>query len=209
MLNFSIYFLFVILGIISIGILVTRFCKGKTLFKNFRNLFVIRHFLYVVLYSLTLAPLKIYGLLYTFDLIGESYKDSIFQTSIYINISIGIIMFFVRCSETKFYKMVIIYCCRKRNSDGTIEPKRTFIDIPLTSIISKNMNLEFMCCILYGLCDIFEKPEKIGKTLSEDITINTILFEKSSNLLNFNKNQKNNLAEKSLLTNQLRKYFIF
>jgi hypothetical protein len=29
---------------------------------------------------------------------------------------------------------------------------------PLTAVISRNMNLEFMCCILYGLSEIYIKP---------------------------------------------------
>lgn len=41
--------------------------------------------------------------------------------------------------------------------------------MPLTVAISRNMNLEFMCCILFGLSEIFMKPER--KKLSEDSQI--------------------------------------
>jgi hypothetical protein len=37
----------------------------------------------------------------------------------------------------------------------------------MTAVISRNMNLEFMCCILYGLSEIYVKPLRKVK-LSED-----------------------------------------
>jgi hypothetical protein len=40
--------------------------------------------------------------------------------------------------------------------------------MPLTVQISRNMNLEFMCCILYGLSNIFVRTEK--KKMSSDLT---------------------------------------
>jgi len=156
------YLIFVVLGFISIVFLFARFCYGKTLLQNFRNLFVIRHFLYVITYSIALGPLKIYILL---KYIGEDFLKTLnlnFYFCLYFNISVGIIMFFIRSSETKFYQMIFCFFCKRKKKDG--KNSNYFVDVPLTPIISRNMNLEFMCCILYGLSDIFNKTERKNKS---------------------------------------------
>jgi hypothetical protein len=110
------YLIFLIIGFISIVFLFARFCTGKTLLKNFRNLFVIRHFLYVITYSLVLGPFKIYILLKTLNFSSEDIPIN-FNFCLYCNVSIGLIMFFIRSFETNFYNMLFCYLCRKRD-DG-------------------------------------------------------------------------------------------
>lgn len=199
------YLIFVVLGFISIVFLFARFCYGKTLLQNFRNLFVIRHFLYVIFYSVALGPLKIYILLkYMGDEFLQKFNMN-FYFCLYFNISVGITMFFIRSSETKFYQTIFCFFCKKNKKDG--KNNNYFVDVPLTSIISRNMNLEFMCCILYGLSDIFNKNEKKQKTsIYEDCTFNIIDFDKSknlsSNLLQFEKTYS---KEKSLLSQNIGK----
>jgi hypothetical protein len=70
---------------------------------------------------------------------------------------LGFAMFFVRVQETSNWKI----SCKKfflSTSDDTdllINP-----DQPLTAIINKTMNLEFICCILNGLTQISQKRDK-------------------------------------------------
>jgi hypothetical protein len=70
------------------------------------------------------------------------------------------------------------------------------------------MNLEFMCCILYGLSDIFSKDDirkrKRASTYDlEESTLNILCLERSNNLskdVGFE-----NTKGKSLLPNEIRK----
>lgn len=114
-------------------------------------------------------------------------------------------MFFIRSFETNFYNMLCCYFCRSNENKSNY-----FVDIPLTSIISRNMNLEFMCCILYGLSDIFSKDDKRkrkrGSTydLNDDCTLNILENDKSGSNrdLNF---ERTHSKEKSLLQKEIRK----
>jgi hypothetical protein len=72
------------------------------------------------------------------------------------------------------------------------------------------MNLEFMCCILYGLSDIFNKvDQRKRKRLStfdvEDCTLNIVDVDGSNNLSKEVKFEKSHTKDKSLLPNELRK----
>lgn len=195
-----------IIGIISIVFIFKRFCRGKTFTKNFRNLFVIRHFLYVTTYLVVLGPLKIFILLDCLKI--ERGKSPVsFNFCLYCNICIGMIMFFIRSLETNFYKMILCSFCRKK--EGNSE-QMYFIDKPLTSIISRNMNLEFMCCILYGLSDIFKKDEARKRKgfatfdMGDECTLN--IDDRSNNLSNL-RFDKQCSKEKSLLGVGIKKYF--
>jgi hypothetical protein len=70
---------------------------------------------------------------------------------------LGFAMLFVRVQETSNWKI----SCKKflfstsSDTDLLINP-----DQPLTAIINKTMNLEFICCILNGLTQISQKREK-------------------------------------------------
>lgn len=195
------YIVFVILGLISIIFLFARFCNGKTLLQNFRNLFVIRHFVYVILYCIALGPLKIYILLKSLNLqFGDMEKN--FYFSLYFNLSVGGIMFLIRSSETKFYQIVFCNFCKK--SKKAENASNYFVDIPLTSIISRNMNLEFMCCILYGLSDIFNKNHKKNKSsICEDYTVNILDLDKTKNFSGLGDNS--NSKEKAFLRQNISK----
>jgi len=190
--------------------LFARFCYGKTLLHNFRNLFVIRHYLYVITYSIALGPLKIYIML---KYLGSDILQRVnlnFYFCLYFNLSVGIIMFFIRSSETKFYRMLICFFCKKNKKDG--KNNNYFVDVSLTSIISRNMNLEFMCCILYGLSDIFNKNEKKNKTsIYEECTLNIVDIDRSNNLSGnlFLQLDKTVSKERSLLSQNIGKYIVF
>ncbi len=78
------------------------------------------------------------------------------------------LLFFYRATSTNFYEIIF---CRKNeninNNENTIRSNRLLQvldyvnpDEPLTVMISKSINFEFITCILYGLSIIFEK---IGK----------------------------------------------
>ena len=113
-------------------------------------------------------------------------------------------MFFIRSSETKFYKMLFCYFCKRNKNDE--KNNNYFVDVPLTSIISRNMNLEFMCCILYGLSDIFNKNEKKNKSSIQDCTLNILDIDKSKTLSsNFFQFEKTNSKDRSLLYQNIGK----
>jgi hypothetical protein len=160
-------------------------------------------------YTIALGPLKIYILLKTLD--SNESIEAIglnLHFCFYFNISVGIIMFLIRSSETNFYQLISRSCCRRKNqNDGN--SGKYFVDVPLTSIISRNMNLEFMCCILYGLSDIFNKTEKKSKnSVCEDFTctLNYIEIDKSKNLSsNLLLSDKSNSKEKSLMSSNISK----
>jgi hypothetical protein len=157
----------------------------------------------VVTYSLVLGPFKIYILLKNLNFTKEEIAIN-FNFCLYCNVSVGLIMFFIRSFETNFYNMLCCYLCRKRDENKS----NYFVDIPLTSIISRNMNLEFMCCILYGLSDIFNKDDKRkrkrGSTydLDDDCTLNILEADKSNKDIGF---EKTHSKEKSLLQKEIRK----
>ena len=98
----------------------------------------------------------------------------------FCNSSLSLILFFVKISETS-----ICICLKETQlahqkeeieEDETVEitkdstinktfQKRDTLnffenDQPLAAMISRWMNVEFMCCILYGLTSIFEKIQK-------------------------------------------------
>jgi hypothetical protein len=142
------------------------------------------------------------------------------EYGVIINLSMGTLLFFIRVLETNFYST--IFCQRniKRKSSSYTDIKNNSItenisdvslnsdieeknemffekDEPLTAIISRNLNLEFMCCILYGLTEIFVKPERKIRSHTEhevekaELTTTLIQKENSdSNIKNKNPNFK-------------------
>lgn len=155
--------------------LFIRFCVGKSLLQNLKNFFVIRHCIYVIVYCLCLLPNKLNEFL---TLIGVTKNFIYPEYAIILSTFTGFIMFFIRVSETNFYYNL---SCTKQNSNKTElrnsnlsdknkdENSEAFFDKdqPLTAIISRNMNMEFMCCILFGLTEIFMKPERKQHKASE------------------------------------------
>jgi hypothetical protein len=106
----------------------------------------------------------------------NNQNDFFFRISILLHLSLGFIMFLIRASETRFYNY-IFFCLKKNNtrnnyisgsSQSVDENKKTqgeitegFLDPdqPMTVMINKTLNLEFMCCVLYGFSTIFNKNE--------------------------------------------------
>jgi hypothetical protein len=87
---------------------------------------------------------------------------------------IGTIMFFIRSCETNFYTILECNCIRDYLEYS--DDKETNKNKTLISMISKSMNYEFMCCIMYGLSDIFYKKN-----------LQTQKEEKKKKLQEFNK----------------------
>lgn len=127
-LNFILYNLFIISGIISVIYLVVRFCLHKPLIQSAKNFFVMRH----IIYFIVLSAMLIFESRYIFNDFMEIKNIVIF--------SLGFVMSIIKMSD-KF--------CFKDNN-----PKNKK---GITSTISSNLNVEFMYCILYGMTDIFIK----------------------------------------------------
>ena len=161
--------------------------------SNLRNKFVIRHFCYYLMYLTTLTPYYVYSLRYLISH-KDVTKTIFFEISIILHLSLGFIMFIIRASETDFYKIIF---CQKSNKDKNIyignslggdenekklqgEISEGFLDPdqPMTVMINKTLNLEFMCCVLFGLSTIFEKSERKKKDSDMDN------FETSGDLIN-------------------------
>ena len=128
--NDALYFIFIASGIISMIFVIIRFCLGRPLIQSAKNFFVMRHIVYILfLVAIFLNEL--------------SFINIKIITRNTIVFCLGIIMSLVKISE-KFY-----FC--ENNSSKKSKKKGA------SSMISSNLNVEFMCCILYGMTDIFMK----------------------------------------------------
>jgi len=88
-------------------------------------------------------------------------KPNNLMINLMINSLLGFIMFFIRSCETNFYSVLNCNCFKYNNNSENIEANNNEMNKKQTliSMISANMNLEFICCILYGLTDIFYKKK--------------------------------------------------
>ena len=179
------YFFYVLIGIISVIFLIGRFCWGRFIIKNMKNCFVFLHILYLFIYIIIFSPSIIYLINLNFNL-KIFDNDNLKKIAKFLNLSIGMIMFFIRKPKTKKS-----FLSNKKNeidesqSIITENESQNFFrnDQNISSEISSFMNLEFMCCILYGLSDIFEemkkrKEEKISlieKTINLDPNSNSFI----------------------------------
>ena len=128
----SLYGFFVFVGIISIILLVIRFCLHKPLIQSAKNFFVMRHIFYIIILS---------GMLISeLDIISNNKKIRYIVT-----MSIGFVMSIIKISDQLFIRDKKT----KKNSSKK----------GVTSTITSNLNVEFMCCILYGMTDIFVKNQ--------------------------------------------------
>ena len=150
---------------------------------NIRNKFVMRHFCYYFMYLVSLFPYYVYSIQYLIN-DGEFKYHNLFNVAIILHLSLGFIMFIIRASETKFYR--VIFCQTNKNqnnyigsSQGGDENEKKKIqgeitegfldpDQPLTVMINKTLNLEFMCCVLFGLSTIFSKTENKNEAKGSD-----------------------------------------
>ena len=181
LLNTALYVCFCIFGLLSIAYLLYRFCFGQFIISKIKHYFVIRHFLYVFINIVIYLPFNlfvVYSKFYQDQFI--SFKNILIIISMFCNSSLSLILFFVKISETS-----ICICLKETQlahqkeeieEDETVEitkdstinktfQKRDTLnffenDQPLAAMISRWMNVEFMCCILYGLTSIFEKIQK-------------------------------------------------
>ena len=128
--NDALYFIFIASGIISMIFVIIRFCLGRPLIQSAKNFFVMRHIVYILF-------------LVVIFLNELSFINIKIVTRNTIAFCLGIIMSLVKISE-KFY-----FC--ENNSSKKSKKKGA------SSMISSNLNVEFMCCILYGMTDIFMK----------------------------------------------------
>lgn len=150
--NIALYSLFIISGIVSIIFVIIRFCWHKPLIQSAKNFFVMRHFIYIIVLS---------GMLFNeFDFIN--YNKFIQNIIIY---SLGFVMSLIKISDQ--------LCVRDKKSKKKSKKKG------VTSLITSNLNVEFMCCILYGMTDIFIKNQNNSskkKDISKEQKIHTIKY---------------------------------
>ena len=111
-----------------------------------------------------------------------------------------VIFFFYRATETNFY--TILFCQRKTKQSSSLNEGRLsltpedneqnlskgFLDPeqPLTAMISKTLNFEFISCILSGLSMVFENYDrKLKKNAkNRESSSDSNLFERNkSNIL--------------------------
>ena len=168
--NNYLYIAFISTAVISILFVIKRFCWNKPLIQGAKNLFVLRHIIYVVVLSGILAL--------EFEYVTFGMKDDIIKYIIY---GLGLIMSIIKISDNFFVK-----------SSNKNKNKKT-----AASMISSNLNVEFMCCILYGMTDIFVKNKNLNlenlSSQKEEIihTINYINTISSSNIKNITEIQLN------------------
>jgi len=130
--NDVLYFVFVISGIISIIFVIVRFCLNKPLIQSAKNFFAVRHIIYIIfLCGIFINELSFFN------------KDKFVENKIVF--SLGIITSLIKISEK-------LYCWENSFSKRS---KRK----GASSMISTNLNVEFMCCILYGMTEILEKKK--------------------------------------------------
>ncbi len=187
LLNLLAYVLFLIIGIISIVLLINRFCCGRFIIKNLKNNFVIRHILYTIFYLIVFFPTMLFVIDLNLSQFEIENQNLLKDFALISNLSISFIMFFFRQPNLK---KILFSCLKKKDNLNKYsvlhEEDSNFFgkDKPLTTVISCCMNLEFMCCILYGLSNIFEeiKKRKEEKLILIKKTIN--LTKNSNNLIN-------------------------
>ena len=153
--------------------------------SNLRNKFVIKHICYYIVYLILQTPYYTYNFIYYIINRNNDEENPIFfSISILLHLSLGFVMSIIRASETNFYNFVF-FCKKNKNNieknylnldeknsnekkiiqediiEGFLDP-----DQPLTVMISKTLNLEFMCCVLYGISTIYNKNSKHMKKKS-------------------------------------------
>ena len=128
--NDALYFTFIAGGIISTVFVIIRFCLGRPLIQSAKNFFVIRHIIYILFLTI----------IFMNELSFFNIKIVIKNMFVFC---LGIIMSFVKISEK------IFFC----DNTSTKKSRKK----GASSMISSNLNVEFMCCILYGMTDIFMK----------------------------------------------------
>ena len=103
-------------------------------------------------------------------------------------------MFFYRATETNLYKFIF---CKNRKEKGlnsfrkSMNSSETFEDSfldpeqPLTAMITKTINYEFLTCIVYGLSSIFQKIDKKNNQLRSSKAKETINLGDTNYKINY------------------------
>jgi hypothetical protein len=162
------YGIFSLTAFVSIIFVIKRFCWKKPLIQGAKNLFVLRHIIYIIVLSVILIIELGYV---TFGLSQNLIN--------YIVNGLGFIMSIIKISDS--------ICIRSNNKTKN---KKSAV-----SMISSNLNVEFMCCILYGMTDIFVKNQNqisvnlLSKKKQIIHTIKYINTIDSSNVGNINEIQ--------------------
>ena len=159
------------IGTISICCLFCRFCNGNFTKSHVKYYFVISHAVYVIINVILYFP---WNFLIVCNLLSirVDKNQPLFIIAVFGNVSIGFVLFFIKISETsmcKCSKNINMESIEKLPSNITPSTRMTIKqlnkrgklnffekDQPLAALISSLMNVELMCCILYGLTNIFE-----------------------------------------------------
>ena len=131
-LDLILYSLFDLAGIISIIFVIIRFCLHRPLIQSAKNFFVMRHIIYIIVLS---------GI-YLNELEYIEYNEEAQNIIIF---SLGFVMSIIKITDELFIKDKKEKKRKKKKG--------------VTSLITSNLNVEFMCCILYGMTDIFYKNQ--------------------------------------------------
>jgi hypothetical protein len=118
------------MGLISCLYLFVRFCIGKSIIANLKNLFVIRHFIYIFLYILCHTPIVVNEIL-----VLSGRKPILVKPSFLVHLFMGFIMFLIRASETSFYK---ILCCRKYENRQNLNQSNSESRVIINLILGRN-----------------------------------------------------------------------
>ena len=189
LLNLLAYVLFLIIGIISIVLLINRFCCGRFIIKNIKNNFVIRHILYTFFYLIVFFPTMLFVIDLNLSQFEIKNQNLLKDFALISNLSISFIMFFFRQPNLK---KILFSCLKKKDNLNRFsvlhEEDSNFFgkDQPLTTVISSCMNLEFMCCILYGLNNIFEDMKNRKEDKLDLIRKTTLNLKNESDLKGIN-----------------------
>lgn len=138
--DLGLYLLFVLIGIISIIFVIIRFCLHKPLIQSAKNFFVMRHLIYIIVLS---------GM-FVNELQCIDYNTFVQNVIIFI---MGFVMSIIKISDE---------LCAGKASKKRSKKKG------VTSLITSNLNVEFMCCILYGMTDIFVRNQNRKSTKKID-----------------------------------------
>lgn len=153
-------------GIISCILIIKQYYGKKSLFTT---IFILRHVLYVFLFSSMFFPLKIYFI------VAKEPSDNLIRPLLCMNLGTGIALFAIRFLETR----VVIGCISRKmaardnsnlNRISTLSSKSKASNqgTELSSYVQNNINLELMCCILYGLTEIYLQHQSIADIFEQD-----------------------------------------
>lgn len=130
--------------------------------------------------------------------------------AILANLSLGFVMFWIRLSEASSNWKIT---CRKfLFSSKTEEDLLLNPEQPLTAIINKTLNLEFICCVLNGLTQISKKREKNdsikqNREIRQGTTLSiSQVFPESKKMSSFS---KSNNTKIKIQKNQKKMFYIY